>query len=275
MNTILFSKMESIELKLFKIKHQNFFSIIKIEDFDILMRLKKVIYIVLDILSGLEFSVLYINIIYLIIHPFIGLKLIFVVNISHYFLLLLKIIVQANRPFWDIGIKKLIEKEGVKVDYASPSIPLFFITFLYLYTIINIKKLKKEKFKLLTKFFIFFIHFIIVFFIIAILSLFHDEYFHQLIFSTILGYIVICFLLMKDKNIHIYIFKTLKNKYNARRDKIIICFYITGLTIITLILTTFISERKFDMIRIKLKNCKDLNGQPMGIPYGHHYILTQ
>lgn len=258
MNTMIFSEMELIELKLFKIKQHNFFSIFKIEDFNILMRLKKIIYIILYILSGLEFSVLYINIIYLIIHPFIGLKLIFVVNISHYSLILLKIVVQGKRPFWDFEIKKLTEEKECKLDYASPSIPLFFITFLYLYIIINIKKLKKEKFKLLTKFLIFVIHFIIVFFIIAILSSLHDEYFHQLIFSAILGYILICFLLMKDKNIHIYIFKTLKNKYNARRNKIIICFYITGLTIITLILTTFISERKLDLIRRKLKNCNQI-----------------
>ena len=85
-----------------------------------------------------------------------------------------------------------------------------------------------------------------------------DEFFHQLIFSSILGYILICFLLAKDKNIHNFIFQTLKNIYNARKYKIKIFFYITGLLIITLIASFFIDENNIYSIKQKLKNCKDV-----------------
>ena len=70
------------------------------------------------------------------------------------------------------------------------------------------------------KIILFFIHFLLTFSVIIILGEILDEYFHQLIFTTILGYILICILLAKDKNIHNFIFQSLKNIYNARKNKI-------------------------------------------------------
>ena len=259
MNIFLFSKMELIEQKLYKIKNHNYFSLLKIVDFNTFKIFKKASYIILSILAGLEFLILYINIIYLIFHPFIGLKLNFVINISHFGIIILKILLQGNRPFWKYQNNKLIEETLCKTDYASPSPSIFFFSFFYLYSILSFQKLKKQKLKLLYRFFIFFIHLILIFIIILIfMGETFDEFFHQLIFSTVLGYILICFLLAKDKNIHNFIFQTLKNIYNARKYKIKIFFYITGLMIITLIASLFIDENNIYSIKQKLKNCKDV-----------------
>ena len=43
-----------------------------------------------------------ISIIYLNFHPFIGLKLILISNITQYFVIMLQILFQAHRPFWDL-----------------------------------------------------------------------------------------------------------------------------------------------------------------------------
>jgi magnesium-transporting ATPase (P-type) len=182
----------------------------------------------------------------LILHHFIGLKLIFVVNISHYSLILLKIIIQGHRPLWDLRNRKLLKETSCMTDYASPSLFLFFIFFFYLYSIISIQKLKKQKIQLIPRIFIFLIHSILTFGILIMISSTLNEYFHQLIFTIILGYILICLLLAKDKKIHNFIFQTLKNIYNARRYKIKTFFYVIGLIIITLISSYFIDENDLD-----------------------------
>ena len=117
--------------------------------------------------------------------------------------------------------------------------------------------MKKNNFKMIYRIILFFIHFLLTFSVIIILGEILDEYFHQLIFTTILGYILICILLAKDKNIHNFIFQSLKNIYNARKNKIKIFFYITGLLIITLISTYFIDEYNISSIKQKLKKCKE------------------
>ena len=257
MNVIIYSKLESIEMKISKIN--NFFSFFTIDDLHDLETFKRSIDSVIFIFADIEFLTLYINIIYLVFHPFIGLKLIFVVNLSHFFIIILKIIIQAHRPFWEIPNKDFIENTQCQTDYASPSHRLFFMSFFYLYSIISIQKLKKEKkpiFSIVQKVIIFIIHLIIVLVLTFIIRVTLDEFFHQLIFSAILGYILVCVLLIEDKKIHNFIFQTLKNVYNARRYKIKIFFYIIGLICITLISTYFIDEKDLIAIKQILKDCK-------------------
>ena len=259
-NIIIHSKLESIELKICKNKKNYFFSFIFLDDdIELLKFFKSIIYAILEVLSGIEFLIIYINIIYLNIHPFIGLKLIFVVNISYYCLILLKIIIQGHRPFWDLKYNNLTKGIPCQTDYASPSLFLFFIFFFYSYSIISIQKMKKQNLRLIYKVIIFLIHFIIIFVIITLMAATFNEFFHQLIFTIILGCILICLLLAEDKNIHNFIFQILKNVYNTRKYKIKIFFYVIGLLIITLISSYFINEDDLEKIKQKLKDCSENN----------------
>lgn len=260
MNLFIYSKLESIEIKLSKIN--NYFSFMNIDDIHKLETFKETVNILLEIIAGLEYLTMYINIIYLILHPFIGLKFVFVVNLSHYSIIILKIIIQGHRPYWKLSNEEFIKQTDCQTDYGSPSNRLFFVCFFYLYSIISIQKLKKEKkqiFSVAQKIIIFIIHFIIVIVLTFIIRVTQDEFFHQLIFSAILGYILICVLLAEDKKIHMFIFQTLKNVYNARRYKIKIFFYIIGLMIITLISTYFIDEKELIAIKQILKDCQKEN----------------
>ena len=99
----------------------------------------------------------------------------------------------------------------------------------------------------------FFFHFIFIGIIIILLGVMLNEYLHQLVFTIILGFILLCFLLEKDKSIHNFIFKTLKNVYNTRIYKMKIFFYIIGLVILTIILLFFIDENESNVIKQTLK----------------------
>ena len=269
MSIVLYSKLESIELKLYNEKRYYFFSFIFSSNLKASQNFKKYASLIIeDILAGLNSLTVYISIIYLAFHPFIGLKLVFVVNISHFFLLLIKIVLQAHRPFWDLTNEEINSESLCKNDYASPSINLFYCCFFPLYSIISIKLLQKNKFNCLQKVLIFFVHFIFVGLLIIILGIDLDEYLHQLIFTIILGFVLICLLLELDKNIHNLIFKILKNVYNTRIYKMKIFFYIMGLIVLTIISLYFVDENDINIIKQKLKNiqsCEDENFEMFGI----------
>ena len=257
MSIVIYTKLESIELKLYERKQYYFISLF-FSDYVVLSKSSKTfINLILNIISGLNTLTVYISIIYLTLHPFIGLKLVFVANISHYCLSIIKIILQAHRPSWDITDDRFRKEALCKNDYASPSVNLFFCCFFSLYSIISIKLLTKKKFKNFHKFLIFLFHFLFVGILIVILTAAFDEYFHQLIFSIIISFVLICFLLEKDKNIHNFIFKTLKNVYNTRIYKMKIFFYILGLIVLTMISLYFIDENGSSIIKQKLKNIED------------------
>ena len=268
MSIIIYSKLESIELKLYNEKNYYFFSLIFPNNSNLSLRFKTYVDYIIYIIAGLNSLTVYISIIYLSFHPFIGLKLVFVINISHYFLILIKIILKAHRPFWDITDDKINEESLCKNDYASPSVNLFFCCFFSLYSIISLKLLKKKKFTYFIKNLILILHFIFVGIIILILGATLEEYLHQLIFTIILGYVLICFLLEFDKAIHNSIFKTLKNVYNTRIYKMKIFFYIMGMLVLTIISLFFIDENDLDNIKQKVKNitsCTDENFKNFGI----------
>ena len=268
MNIVIYTKLESIELKLYE-RRQYYFLSLFFSDYVVLSKSSKTfINMTLNIISGLNTLTVYISFIYLTLHPFIGLKLVFVVNISYYCLSIIKIILQAHRPFWDITDDRFNKEALCKNDYASPSVNLFFCCFFSLYSIISIKLLTKKKFKKFHKFLIFLFHFLFVGILIIILTAAFDEYFHQLVFSIIISFVLICFLLEKDKSIHNFIFKTLKNVYNTRIYKMKIFFYILGLIVLTMISIYFIDESGANIIKQKLKNieaCTDEDFEFFGI----------
>lgn len=268
MNIIIYSKLESIELKLYNRKSYYFFSLIFPNDLMLSKKFKIYINNITNIISGLNSLIVYNSIIYLTFHPFIGLKLVFVVNISHYFLILLKIILKAHRPFWDLTNEKINEESICKNDYASPSINLFFCCFFSLYSIISLKLPQKKKFSLTRKYVIFLLHFAFVGVLIIISGIALEDYLHQLIFTIILGFVLICFLLEFDKSIHNSIFKTLKNVYNTRIYKMKIFFYIMGMIVLTIISLYFIDEDDLNDIKLKVKeinSCNEENLKNFGI----------
>ena len=223
--------------------------------------------ILTKIIGSKDSIMVYISLIYLIIHPFIGLKLILISSIAQYFVILLQILFQAHRPFWDLEQSETICRN----TYPNPSSILFYCSFFYLYAIISFNLLKKKKFLLIQKFFIFICYIIILFFLLIILGGAYLLYIHQIIYTFVISIVVICLLIDLDTNIHNFIFNSLKNVYNTRVYKMKIFFYVCGLYFIGFISLYFIEENDINKIKDKLSQnsaCLDEDLELFGIKQG-------
>jgi hypothetical protein len=223
--------------------------------------------ILTKIIGSKDSIMVYISLIYLLIHPFIGLKLILISSIAQYFVILLQILFQAHRPFWDLERSETICRN----TYPNPSSILFYCSFFYLYAIISFNLLKKKKFLLIQKFFIFICYIIILFFLLIILGGAYLLYIHQIIYTFVISIVVICLLIDLDTNIHNFIFNSLKNVYNTRVYKMKIFFYVCGLYFVGFISLYFIEENDINKIKDKLSQnsaCLDEDLELFGIKQG-------
>ena len=223
--------------------------------------------ILTKIIGSKDSIMVYISLIYLLIHPFIGLKLILISSIAQYFVIMLQILFQAHRPFWDLEQSETICRN----TYPNPSSILFYCSFFYLYAIISFNLLKKKKFLLIQKFFIFICYIIILFFLLIILGGAYLLYIHQIIYTFVISIVVICLLIDLDTNIHNFIFNSLKNVYNTRVYKMKIFFYVCGLYFIGFISLYFIEENDINKIKDKLSQnsaCLDEDLELFGIKQG-------
>ena len=223
--------------------------------------------IVMKIIGSKEAIMVFISLIYLIIHPFIGLKLILISSTALYFVILLQILFQAHRPFWDLEQSETICRN----TYPNPSSILFYCFFFYLYAIISFNLLKKKKFLPIQKFFIFTFHIIFLIIILIIFGGAYLLYIHQIIYTFVISIVVICLLIDFDTNIHNFIFNSMKNVYNTRVYKMKIFFYVCGLYFIGFISLYFIEENNINKIKDKISqnsDCTDDDLEMFGIKQG-------
>ena len=154
---------------------------------------------ILTIILGTNDSIMiYISIVYIIIHPFIGLKLILVSSISQYIITVMQIIYQAQRPFWDSDQVETICKNS----YPNPSLTFFYCGFFYIYLFISFKMFNKKKFQTMKKIILFVIYFsfIAVLYFMFITSFF--LYHHQIVYNIIMSLVVIVLLIDFDSKIY-------------------------------------------------------------------------
>ena len=191
-----------------------------------------------EILSGQESIIVYVGIIFMLFHPFIALKLVFITNVTHFFITVLQCLYQSHRPFWNNPNNEII---FCPTNYGFPSGTFFLTTFFFLYMVITIRLMEKEKkLSILKKFIIFILYFGIITysaFIVVINSL---NYIYQLIFSLTISLVVICFLIDIDTVIHNFILKSLKNVFKTRKYKMKIFFYVLAMSVTTTILYFFV-----------------------------------
>ena len=91
------NRLQDIEMNLYV--ENNLLSFLKINNND---SFQKLINILTNIFASKDGILVYISLIYSIVHPFIGLKLILISSVTQYFVILLQILFQAHRPFWDL-----------------------------------------------------------------------------------------------------------------------------------------------------------------------------
>ena len=220
--------------------------------------------ILTNIIASKDAIMVYISLIYSMVHPFIGLKLILISSITQYFVIILQILFQAHRPFWDLEQLETICRN----TYPNPSSILFYCSFCYLYTIISFNLLKKKKFLPLQKLIISIIYIIILILLLMIIGGAYLLYLHQIIYTFIISIVVIALLIDLDTTIHNFIFNSLKNLYNTRVYKMKIFFYVCGLFFIGFISLYFIEENDINKIKDTIrqnKSCTDEDLEMFGI----------
>lgn len=226
--------------------------------------LHKIVDYTLELFGGSESIQFFMNAIYIFLHPFIGLKLVIVCHSAQFFLNLLVMIFQGHRPFWDIEKIETICRNS----YSIPSVRVFFTNFFLIYTIISINLMKRKKFSCLQKFLMFLLYILEVSAFIIILGGILILYLHQIVYTIIIGLVVITILVDYDTNIHNFIFKTLKNAYNTRVYKMKLFLYMTGLFFSSIIMLYFINESEKNKVKDNIignPDCTDQDLEMFGI----------
>ena len=138
LETILYIKLESIENKHILPLISSFFS-------DSLPNNNLLYYFTLfsrEVLGGKEAIIVYIGIIYMLFHPFIALKLVYITNIAYFIIVVLQCLYQSRRPFWTHTYDSII---FCPTSYSFPSGTYFLITFFLLYMTISLRLVEKKK----------------------------------------------------------------------------------------------------------------------------------
>ena len=259
---IVNNRLQQIEFQLYV--ENNFFSFLFSTKLMNSQEFHSFIDILMKIIGTSDSIMVIISIIYLNFHPFIGLKLILISSITQYFIIMLQILFQAHRPFWDLEEFETICRN----TYPNPSSRLFVSSFFYLYAIISFNLLKKKKFLPIQKFFISIFYIIILIALLIMFGGIYLLYLHQIIYTFVISIVVIALLIDFDTKIHNFIFNSLKNVYNTRLYKMKIFFYICGLFFGGFISLYFIEENDINKIKDKIyqnSNCSDEDLEMFGI----------
>jgi len=214
-----------------------------------------------------DMILLYTGLIYMTSHPFIAMKIVFVIHFAEFFLVILRCLYRAFRPIW-------YAKEYITylclTSYANPSMHFFFLTFFYIYVCISFfifnKKKKKLSFVKKMLFITIFILVIIFFGVITIIK--RINYLYQLIFALNISLIMIVIFLDLENLVHNYIFKSLKNIYKIRKHKIRLFLITLAMNIFSVFIFNFIQNENVELVYTNSSqnsNCSSSNLMNLGL----------
>lgn len=253
LETILYRKLEAIENKYILSKISSFFS-------DSLSNNNLFYYFTFfsrEVLGGKEAIIVYIGIIYMLFHPFIALKLVYITNIAYFIIVVLQCLYQSRRPFWTNANDSIV---FCPTSYAFPSGTYFLITFFLLYMTISLRFVEKKKsLELCKRLTIFFVYFILIIFSAFILVINKLCYIYQIVFTFTLSLVMICLLIDLDTVIHNFILKSLKNVFKTRKYKMKIFFYVLAMSVISTIIYCYVPIDDLNVIEDNLLQSLKVN----------------
>lgn len=198
-----------------------------------------------------DMIMIYSLLIYICYHPFTAYKIIFVTHFLQFINVILRMLYKSGRPFWYDKLKSL----GCATSYASPSLSYHLVTFFYFYTCILIisekkkmyNKLKSEeakKYRLsVMQRIIFFSGMLIFTSIYAIFLIINRlNFLYQICFANVFTLTSIFICLDLESNIHNSIFKSLKNIFKIRKNKIKILIFTMFVNLLGVILYNLIDH---------------------------------
>lgn len=207
----------------------------------------KSIFYIYQILQNKDFMLGFACVLYVIVHPYISLKLIICSAFFYYLITLFKCINQTRRPLWEVinnnEVNDIIKCE---TSYSSPSDEIFFITFYFLYPIFCIKRFYSNytRMNILIKIIFLIIYLALIVFEYFYLLLYKLNYLYEIIFTNMLTLIFICILIDFDKKLQKKLSDSTKNIFKTRKNKLKIFIYCFILFFIAILLFNFIIPSK-------------------------------
>jgi hypothetical protein len=212
--------------------------------------------------------VIYIGIIYVVSHPFIAVKIIFVTHFLQFFVVIFRCLFQSHRPIWITHDKTVTY--FCSVNFANPSEHFFFFSFFYPYLIISANSVGKfNKHNKIWKKILYFLIFIIVVCINGFLMILKRfNYLYQLNFAFTFAIISLSAVLDLENYIHNFVLNSLKNVIKIRKYKIKFFIIILVMNVLAVLIFSFIEEDSIDLNEaneILKNNCSESELSNIGL----------
>jgi len=191
--------------------------------------------LVLFLLSEPDCFFIYSSLFFVILEPFIIIKVVIISNTINYLIVLLRFLYQDYRPFWKIPGNY---NSLCKISFSSPSIRISSTCGYWLYLVIMILSAEKKKDNTTSRktlFYLVFV-FIAIFILSADLLVNLQNYLYQILLGLVISLFLIVLCIDLDSYIHNYLLKAMKNLYKIRQFKIVLLIYTLMLTFFGILL---------------------------------------
>ena len=194
----------------------------------------KNLFIFFNLFLNKDFMAGYLCLLYIVLHPFVAMKITYGINFSYCVLVLMQILYQSRRPSWDSNseIKDSLNDTQIiicEASFSNPSSPLYTFIFCTIYSLYSYRQFyspPRSQMNIILKIilFIVFISFLITEMVLLIIYRLH--YLHELLFTICLAFIMISLLIGFENKLQNIIFNATKNFFKIRKNKIKIFLYI-------------------------------------------------
>ena len=209
-----------------------------------LINLNKNLFLITRIIQDKDFILGISSALYVLIHPYVSLKLIFASAFFHYIITLIKIIDQPRRPSWEnMPFSQRNDIIVCETSFSSPSEGVFFISFFYIYAIYCIRKfyLQNQRMNIILRIILTIIYFGLMALEHFYLLIYKLNYLYEIIFTHMLTLVYICILMDFDSKYHKKLYNATKNIFKTRKNMLKVLLFCSILCFIGILLYNFIT----------------------------------
>ena len=209
-----------------------------------LINLNKNLFLITRIIQDKDFTLGISSALYVLIHPYVSLKLIFASAFFHYIITLIKIIDQPRRPSWEnMPFSQRNDIIVCETSFSSPSEGVFFISFFYIYAIYCIRKfyLQNQRMNIILRIILTIIYFGLMALEHFYLLIYKLNYLYEIIFTHMLTLVYICILMDFDSKYHKKLYNATKNIFKTRKNMLKVLLFCSILCFIGILLYNFIT----------------------------------
>lgn len=220
------------------------------------------------IFSSRDLIMIYIGIVYVVCHPFIAVKIIFVTHFFQFFIVIFRCLLQSHRPIWESDDNPMTN--FCSTNFANPSEHFFFITFFYPYVLFSVNLVGKKNIRRKTwkKLLYFFVYLLVVVTLGFVMLIKRFNYMYQLNFAFTFAIISLSLVLDLENYIHNFVLNSLKNVIKIRKYKIRFFIIILVMNIVAVVMFNFIEQEPFELIeanKILKNNCSETELDNIGL----------